>query len=127
MLTKEKPAAAAAPAKVGKRKRLQASKRKRPQLGIIVTQEMKDQIEQLAKDSGRSMGQQAEYMLEQCLAYKAALTDMRGAVHTMQDVETHVIESVLFRRMWTAVPTDQGDRVWAAPGTKLPITITRKP
>jgi hypothetical protein len=46
--------------------------RKRPQLGVIVTQKMKDRIAELADDSGRSMGQQVEHMIERCEAYDAA-------------------------------------------------------
>lgn len=126
MLTREKPAAAAATVK-----RSPSARRKRPQLGIIVTKETKDRIEELASKSGRSMGQQVEHMIERCLAYDAAYVDMRGVVRTIQEVKAHVttatLERLLFDHMWTPVHTDQGARTWAPPGTELPITITRKP
>jgi hypothetical protein len=115
MLTKQKPASARPPTKAGKRKR--------PQLGIIVSQQTRDWIEQLARDSGRSLGQQVEYMLERCNAYDEALTDIRHTVHTLEGVKTKVIETVLFRHMWSWFPTTRGGKVWAPPGTPLPVEI----
>ena len=113
MLTKQKPAAAAR----------KPGQRKRPQLGVIVSQEMKDLIEQMARDSGRSMGQQVEAMLERCKAYDAALTDMRQTVHSLEGVKTKVIETVLFRHMWSWLPTTRGGKIWVPPGTPLPVEI----
>jgi hypothetical protein len=115
MLTKQKPAAAKSPTKAGKRKR--------PQLGIIVTQETKDVVERMARDTNRSMGQVAEQLIEEALYTRRLLTDLRG----VEGAGTKVIAFMLFRHDWSPIKTDQGDEVWAPPGTKLPITITRKP
>src|SRR5262245_22106447 len=115
MPTKQKPAAAVPARKAGKRKR--------PQLGIIVSQETKDRIEQLARDSSRSMGQVVEHLIEEALHTRRLLSDLQS----VEGAGTKVIAFMLFRHLWSAIKTDQGDEVWAPPGTKLPITITRKP
>jgi hypothetical protein len=114
MLTKQKPAAAATK---------KASKRKRPQLGIIVTQETKDRVEQMARATGRSMGQVAEQLIEEALYSRRLLSDLQS----IEGAGTKVLAFALFRHLWSPIRTDQGDEVWAPPGTKLPITITRKP
>lgn len=43
------------------------STRKRPQIGIIVSQTTKDLIEEMAAESGRSMGQVVEQLIEEAL------------------------------------------------------------
>jgi predicted HicB family RNase H-like nuclease len=42
-------------------------KRKRPQIGIIVTKETKEIIEQMAQESGQSMGQTVEQLIHEAL------------------------------------------------------------
>jgi hypothetical protein len=113
MLTREKPAAA---------KRPTSGKRKRPQLGVIVSQETRDRIEQMAHDSNRSMGQVVEQLIEEALYTRRLL----GDVQSVEEAGTKVLEFTLFRHLWSPIRTDQGDEVWVKPGTKLPITITRK-
>jgi hypothetical protein len=115
MLTKQKPAAARPPTKAGKRKR--------PQLGIIVTQETKDRVEEMAHTTGRSMGQVAEQLIEEALYSRRLLSDLQS----IEGAGTKVLAFTLFRQLWSPIRTDQGGEVWAPPGTKLPITITRKP
>lgn len=44
-----------------------AMKRKRPQIGILVTQETKKLIKRMAQESGRSMGQTVELLIEEAL------------------------------------------------------------
>jgi hypothetical protein len=123
MATKQKPAATPASRIVAAVGTARAGKR--PQLGIIVSQETKDLIEQLAHDDKCSMGQMVEHLIHEALHTRQLLTDVRSSVRT-EEVGTRVLGTVLFRRLWTPVDTDQGDKVWAPPGTKLPITITRK-
>jgi hypothetical protein len=115
MLTKQKPAATAPARKAGKRKR--------PQLGIIVTQETKNRVEQMARDSNRSMGQVAEQLIEEALYTRRLMSDLQS----IEGAGTKVLAFTLFRHLWSPIRTDQGDEVWAPPGTKYPITITRKP
>jgi predicted transcriptional regulator len=58
--------------------------RKRPQLGIIVTQETKNRVEQMARESGRSMGQVAEQLIEEALHNRrilAAITVILSKEH----------------------------------------------
>ena len=73
------------------------------------------------------MGQMVEHLIQEALHTRRLLTDVRNSVRTVEEVGARVLGTVLFRHLWTPVETDQGDRVWAPPGTKLPITITRKP
>ena len=126
MATKQKPAAAPAPTRIVEAVGI-ARASKRPQLGIIVSQETKDLIEQMARDNKCSMGQMVEHLIHEALHTRRLLTDVRSSVQTAEEVGTRAIATVLFHHMWTPVDTDQGDKVWAPPGTKLPITITRKP
>lgn len=122
MPTKQKPAAAKAATK-----ERTPNRRKRPQLGIIVSQATKNTVEQMARENGRSMGQVVEHLINEALYTREVLMDVRSSIRTVEEVGTRAIATVLFHHLWTPVDTDQGDRVWAPPGTKLPITVTRKP
>jgi hypothetical protein len=42
-------------------------KRKRPQIGIIVTQETKDLIEKMARENKYSMGQMVEHLIKEAI------------------------------------------------------------
>jgi len=115
MLTKQKPAATAQARKAGKRKR--------PQLGIIVSQETKDLIEQLARDGKRSMGQLVEELIQEALHTRRVLTDVRDSLRKVEDIGSRAIGTVLFHHMWTPLRTTKGGTVWAPPDTPLPVEI----
>jgi hypothetical protein len=115
MLTKQKPTAAALRAKTGKRKR--------PQLGIIVSQETKDVIERLAREGNRSMGQVAEEMIQEALHTRKVLTNVRDSLRKVEDIGSRAIGTVLFHHMWTPLRTTKGGTVWAPPDTPLPVEI----
>ena len=74
MLTKQKPAAAPTPIRSGRHQR------KRPQLGIIVSQETKDRIEQMARDNSRSMGQMVEHLIQEALHTRRLLADVHSSI-----------------------------------------------
>jgi hypothetical protein len=118
VITRQKPAAAKAATK-----ERTPNKRKRPQLGIIVSQETKDLIEQQARESNRSMGQVVEHLIQEALHTRQVLADVRSSIRKVEEVGTRAIATVLFHHMWTPLRTTKGGTVWAPPDTPLPVEI----
>jgi predicted DNA-binding protein len=106
MLTKQKTAVVPAP-KVGKRKR--------PQLGIIVSQETKDRIERLAQASGRSQGQVVEQLIERAILYDSVIAAMN---RTLDDIRRGHIEEAFRGDGYTPVKTPYG-QIWLPPNHPL--------
>jgi hypothetical protein len=108
-----------------------ASKRvARPQVSILLSQEMKTRIEQMAQEVGCSFGRAAELIMERFFIYKQTIDDMRTTVGSVQAAETRLIETQLFQRMWSPILAKGGVpakriTLWAPPDTPFPIELEK--
>jgi hypothetical protein len=97
----------------------------RPQVSILLSQDMKARIEGVAREKGCSFGRAAELIFEQWWVYKLTIDAMRETVGSVQAAETRLIETQLFHRMWTPIPTKGGGRLWAPPDTPFPVELEK--
>jgi hypothetical protein len=92
-----------------------AGKARRTQISVIVSPELKTDIERLAKEQGRSQGQIVELMLERARDYDALLA---GLNTTLQQIRQGNLESALREAGYTSVHSSYG-KVWLPPGYPL--------
>ena len=89
-------------------------------LGLKVTGETKRMVEALARASGRTQSQQAEYLIERALQYDQIAKAMGT---TLESFEQDSIEAALRRKGWRLVRvSDQNGNstdLWAPPGHPL--------
>jgi hypothetical protein len=102
----------------------------RPQVSILLSQDMKARVEQLAREKGCSFGRAAELIFELFFVYRQTIADMRETVGSVQAAETRLIETQLFHRMWSPIIAKGGvpaKRVtlWAPPDTPFPLELEK--
>jgi len=85
---------------------------KRVSLGLKVTAEVKQQIEEAARASGRTQSQEAEHLIERALLVERLMQSMRT---TVEQVERGNFEAALYRRGFTQIRDARGT-LWAPPG-----------
>ncbi len=91
------------------------AKATRPSLGLKVTAETKLLIEELARSTGRTQSQQAEYLIEAALQYERTLAGMRM---TLQAIEKGNVEAALWRQGWRPIRAPAtGQKLWASPAS----------
>jgi hypothetical protein len=76
--------------------------KKRIQLGIIISREMKARIEAMARKSGQSQGQIAELLMMEAFAYKDLIAATRKGI---EQIHKGNIEAELYRLGWTRIRT----------------------
>jgi Ribbon-helix-helix protein, copG family len=86
-------------------KRSELAKRERPQLNVIVSSEMKDRIAQMAADSGQSMGQIVEQLLDRAITYDRMLDAMNTS---LQEIKRGQIENAFRAEGYHRVGTPYG-------------------
>jgi hypothetical protein len=97
--------------------------KKRVQLGIIVSREMKARIAALARKSGRSQGQIAEDLMLKQFAYEDLVAAMGKGI---EEIRKNNVETELFKLGYIRVRrTDAAGKVitsgWYEPGSSLPL------
>jgi hypothetical protein len=97
----------------------------RPQVSILLSQDMKAKVEQLAQEKGCSFGRAAELIFELFFVYRQTIADMREAVGSVQAARVKLVETQLFHQCWTPIPTTRGGRVWAPPDTPFPVELEK--
>lgn len=98
--------------------------KKRIQLGVIISREMKRRIEVLARKSGRSQGQVAEQLMLEAFAYHDLVAAMRKG---FEEIHKGNVEAELYRMGYTLIrETDAAGKIfkaWAEPGFPQPLKL----
>jgi hypothetical protein len=97
----------------------------RPQVSILLSQDMKTKVEQVAQEKGCSFGRAAELIFELFFVYRQTVEDMRKTVGSVQAAETKLTETILFHKLWTPIRTTQGGYIWAPPNTQFPVELEK--
>jgi len=88
----------------------------RAPLSLLVRAEVKRLVDKRAQDSGRTQSQEAEALIEKCLAYDEMMESMRT---TLADMQNDSVEAALFRLGYTPVREiieGRAWKVWCEPG-----------
>jgi hypothetical protein len=103
------------PRRAGKSDAAVAQAGKRYPLNMRTTFEIRSKLEAAAAESGRSLAQEAESLIEKALQLDKVLAAMRT---TIADIERGNIDSVLNRKGYTIVERDPDThkKMWAEPG-----------
>jgi hypothetical protein len=80
-------------------------------LSLRVSPAVRKRLEDRVKETGRSISQEAELLMEQTLQYERAFEAMRG---TIKEIEERNVEAALVRRGWTWI-TDVRGKLWVSP------------
>src|SRR5215510_8823442 len=80
----------------------------RPQLNVIVSSEMKDLISEMAKNSGQSMGQIVERLLDRAITYDKMLDTMK---QSMAEIRRGNIETAFRAEGYAPVRSPYGT-IW---------------
>jgi hypothetical protein len=89
-------------------KRSELAKRERPQLNVLVSSEMKDLISEMATNSGQSMGQVVERLLDRAITYDKMLDTMK---QSMAEIRRGSIEAAFRAEGYTPVRSPYGT-IW---------------
>jgi hypothetical protein len=104
----------------------------RPQVSILLSQEMKARVERLAQEQGCSFGRAAEIVMDRFFTYENTIRDMREKVGSVQAATTKLIETQLFYGGWSPILARAGEgedakrvTLWAPPDTPFPIALEK--
>jgi hypothetical protein len=83
-------------------------------LGLRVTADVKQFIDGMAIQTGRTQSQQVLFMVERCLQYDGVLASLRA---TLETIERDGVESTLYRLGWRPLRMPGADykTVWSPP------------
>jgi hypothetical protein len=97
--------------RTGRAAKKKVASRERISLGLKVTEETKQLIDKMARDSQRTQSQQCEYMIERCLQYDRMMEAMRT---TMEMMKTRSVDAALTDLGFTPVREMLDGKVWRA-------------
>lgn len=89
---------------------------KRAPLSLLVRSEIKKLVDERARASGRTQSQEAEAMIERCLAYDQTMEAMRT---NLADMQKDSVDASLFRLGYTPIREIRDGKawkLWAEPG-----------
>src|SRR5262245_13080869 len=117
--------------RIGRPTKAPARRAKRIKLGLVVSAEIKRQLDKTAKDSGLSQSQEAERRIAASFDYETLFGPLNEAADRAREIATGKVEAALGRAGWRKLfePRYGGD-VWVSPGRHpriKPPDITRTP
>jgi hypothetical protein len=89
-------------------KRVERPERARHQVGLIITAEMKQTLERMAEESGRTQSQVAEWLMDRCIHYDRMLNVMNVS---MEHIRSGNLERALREEGYTPVHSPYGN-IW---------------
>lgn|SRR5262245_1447634 len=105
--------------RIGRPTKPPARRAKRIKLGLVVSAEIKRQLDKTAKDSGLSLSQEVERRVAESFRYETVLGPLNEANDRVREIATGKVEAALRRAGWGSYfePRYGGD-VWAPPGRR---------
>jgi hypothetical protein len=103
--------------RIGRPTKPPARTAKRIKLGLVVSAEIKRQLDKAAKDSGLSQSQEAERRIEMSYNYERVLGEHQAALAKLGQMRLGETEKVLRDLGWGSVVEPRwGGRIWLRPG-----------
>jgi hypothetical protein len=91
--------------------------KKRIQVSMILSAEIKTRIDEAAKRSGRTFSQTGEMLVERALAVDDVLQQTNITLEDLEGIASEKFEAAMIRRGWTKERTGRWD-VWSSPGAE---------